>query len=170
MSTAYRYARFWAGALTVLGTLFVLAGVLLAIVLILIPTVGGWVPRRGHEVLAGVVMAVLSVLAGALLGGPLIVAGQSLRVLLAQRLLLERLNQHGLDPMINDHAARPNVFITSAHGEQAMSLKRLHVTIKRLREAKGWNQRDLAGRKCRPATLGLWRWANGRRLSPCCSG
>jgi len=95
MSTAYRYARFWAGALTVLGTLFVLVGVLLAIVLILIPTVGGWVPRRGHEVLAGVVMAVLSVLAGALLGGPLIVAGQSLRVLLAQRLLLERLNQHG---------------------------------------------------------------------------
>jgi hypothetical protein len=95
MSTAYRYARFWAGALTVLGTLFVLAGVLLAIVLILIPTVGGWVPRRGHEVPAGVVMAVLSVLAGALLGGPLIVAGQSLRVLLAQRLLLERLNQHG---------------------------------------------------------------------------
>lgn len=94
MSTAYRYARFWAGALTVLGTLFVLAGVLLAIVLILIPTVGGWVPRRGHEVLAGVVMAVLSVLPGALLGGPLIVAGQSLRVLLAQRLLLERLNQH----------------------------------------------------------------------------
>lgn len=79
MSTAYRYARFWAGALTVLGTLFVLAGVLLAIVLILIPTVGGWVPRRGHEVLAGVVMAVLSVLAGALLGGPLIVAGHSLR-------------------------------------------------------------------------------------------
>jgi hypothetical protein len=94
MSTAYHYARFWAVALTVLGTLFVLAGVLLAIVLILIPTVGWWVPRHGHEVLAGVIMAVLSVLAGALLGGPLIVVGQSLRVLLAQRILLERLNQH----------------------------------------------------------------------------
>jgi hypothetical protein len=39
-------------------------------------------------------MAVLSVLAGAQLSGPLIVAGQSFRVLLAQRLLLERLNQH----------------------------------------------------------------------------
>jgi hypothetical protein len=50
MTTAYRYAHFWAVALTVL--------------------------------------------AGTLLGGPLIVAGQSLRVLLAQRLLLERLNQH----------------------------------------------------------------------------
>jgi hypothetical protein len=39
-------------------------------------------------------MATLAVLAGALLGGPLIVAGQSLRVLLAQRRLLARLNRH----------------------------------------------------------------------------
>jgi len=37
-----------------------------------------------------------------------------------------------------------------------MSLKRLHVTIKRLREAKGWNQRDLAKRaKVSPGYVGL---------------
>jgi hypothetical protein len=39
---------------------------------ILIPTIGGLFPSRGNEVLAGVVMATLAVLAGALLGGPLI--------------------------------------------------------------------------------------------------
>jgi len=36
-----------------------------------------------------------------------------------------------------------------------MSLKRPHVTIKRLREAKGWNQRDLAKRaKVSPGYVG----------------
>jgi hypothetical protein len=94
VSKDYGYARFWAGALTVLGTLFVLLGFLVAVAAILIPTVGGLFPRRGNDVVAGVVMAILAVLAGALLGGPLIVAGQSLRVLLAQRRLLARLNRH----------------------------------------------------------------------------
>jgi hypothetical protein len=94
VSKDYGYARFWAGALTVLGTLFVLLGFLVAVAAILIPAIGGFFPRRGNEVLAGVVMAILAVLAGALIGGPLIVAGQSLRVMLAQRRLLARLNRH----------------------------------------------------------------------------
>jgi transcriptional regulator with XRE-family HTH domain len=46
----------------------------------------------------------------------------------------------------------------------------LAVTIKRLREAKGWNQRDLAKRAKVSPGYGLWSWANGRRLSPCFSG
>jgi hypothetical protein len=93
VSKDYGYARFWAGALTVLGTVFVLLGFLVAVAAILIPTIGGLFPSRRNDVLAGVVMAILAVLAGALLGGPLIVAGQSLRVLLAQRRLLARLNR-----------------------------------------------------------------------------
>jgi hypothetical protein len=93
VSKDYGYARFWAVALTALGTLFVLIGFLVAVAAILIPTIGGLFPSRGNVVLAGVVMAVLAVLAGALLGGPLIVAGQSLRVLLAQRQLLAELNR-----------------------------------------------------------------------------
>ena len=37
-----------------------------------------------------------------------------------------------------------------------VSLKRLHVTIKRLREAKGWNQRDLPKRaRVSPGYIGL---------------
>jgi hypothetical protein len=88
VSKNYGYARFWAGALTALWTLFVLIGFLVAVAAaILIPTIGGLFPSRGNDVLAGVVMATLAVLAGALLGGPLIVAGQTLRVLLAQRRL-----------------------------------------------------------------------------------
>jgi transcriptional regulator with XRE-family HTH domain len=39
---------------------------------------------------------------------------------------------------------------------EPMSLKRLHVTIKRLREAKGWNQRGLAKRaRVSPGYIGL---------------
>ena len=57
MSEDYGYARFWAGALTVLGTLFVLLGFLVAVAAILIPTIGGLFPSRGNVVLAGVVMA-----------------------------------------------------------------------------------------------------------------
>jgi hypothetical protein len=93
VSKDYGYARFWAGALTVLGTLFVLLGFLVAVAAILIPTIGGFFPRRGNEVLAGIIRAILAVLAGALICGPLIVAGQTLRVLLAQRQLLARLNR-----------------------------------------------------------------------------
>ena len=93
MSKDYGYARFWAGALTVLGTLFVLLGFLVAVTAILIPTIGGLFPSRKNDVLAGVIMATLAVLAGALVGGPLIVAGQTLRVLLAQRRLLARLKR-----------------------------------------------------------------------------
>jgi hypothetical protein len=92
VSKDYDYARFWASALTVLGTLFVLLGFLVAVAAILIPTIGGLFPSRRNDVLAGGVMAILAVLAGALVGGPLIVAGQSLRVLLAQRRLLAELN------------------------------------------------------------------------------
>ena len=44
MSKDYGYARFWAGALTVLGTLFVLLGFLVAVAAILIPTIGGLAP------------------------------------------------------------------------------------------------------------------------------
>jgi formate/nitrite transporter FocA (FNT family) len=98
VSKDYGYARFWAGALTVLGTLFVLLGFLVAVAAILIPTIGGLFPSRGNDVLAGVVMAILTVLAGALIGGPLIVAGQTLRVLLVQRRLLARLNRRMARP------------------------------------------------------------------------
>jgi formate/nitrite transporter FocA (FNT family) len=93
VSKDYDYARFWAGALTVLGTLFVLLGFLVAVAAILIPTIGGLFPSRKNDVFAGVVMAILAVLAGGLVGGPLIVAGQTLRVLLAQRQLLEQIKQ-----------------------------------------------------------------------------
>jgi hypothetical protein len=53
VSKDYGYARFWAGALTVLGTVFVLLGFLVAVAAILIPTIGGLFPRRGNDVLAG---------------------------------------------------------------------------------------------------------------------
>jgi hypothetical protein len=69
VSKNYGYARFWAGALTALWTLFVLIGFLVAVAAaILIPTIGGLFPSRGNDLLAGV-------------------AGQTLRVLLAQRRL-----------------------------------------------------------------------------------
>ena len=90
---AYGYARFWAGALTAMGTVLVAAGVLSAAAVLLIPAVGGLVATRAAPALAAGILACGALFAGALLGGPLIVAGQSLRVLLAQRALLARLHQ-----------------------------------------------------------------------------
>ncbi|HEV8149471.1 MAG TPA: hypothetical protein VGP61_04740 [Gemmatimonadales bacterium] len=106
MSKDYGYARFWAGALTVLGTLFVLLGLLVAVAAILIPTIGGFFPSRKNDVLAGVIMAILAVLAGGLVGGPLIVAGQALRVLLAQRQLLAQIKQQQMT-RTDDHEWPP---------------------------------------------------------------
>jgi hypothetical protein len=92
---AYAYGRFWAGALTVLGTLFVAAGLLMAVAILFIPLPVLTAPLFGplDGVLVKGILAVSAALTGSLLGGPLIVAGQSLRVLLAQRQLLARLNE-----------------------------------------------------------------------------
>jgi hypothetical protein len=62
----YGYARFWAGALTALGTLFVLLGILTALAMVLVPAIGGLFRTRlgVGEVLAAGVLAVLAVLSG----------------------------------------------------------------------------------------------------------
>lgn len=90
---AYGYAHFWANVLTVLGTLFVLAGLLAAVVIAVVPMPMPAVLNPLGERLVRVIGATVALVIGPLFGGLMVVGGQSLRVLLAQRILLERLNE-----------------------------------------------------------------------------
>lgn len=88
----YRFAWFWAHVLIVLGVVCLIAGPLLGVAAVLVPTVreaipfgSAWVPLVA-AVLAGIV-------AGLFLGGPLILAGELVLVILDQRRLLVSINR-----------------------------------------------------------------------------
>lgn len=91
--TRYRFAHFLAGLLTAVGTMLAVLGCALAVLL----TFAGyrWTPDSfgGQQWLERTVGPAVVVLGGLLLGGPLIVIGQFLRVLLGQRQLLSRIDQ-----------------------------------------------------------------------------
>jgi uncharacterized membrane protein len=89
----YRFAHFLAGLLSAVGTMLIVLGCALAVLL----SFAGyrWAPDSfgGQQWLERSVGPAVVVLGGLLLGGPLIVIGQFLRVLLGQRQLLSRIDQ-----------------------------------------------------------------------------
>ena len=89
----YRFAGFLAGLFTALGVMLVVLGCVLAGILVF--TGYRWPTQMspGNEWLERVVGPAVVVLGGLLLGGPLIMTGQFLRVLLAQRRVLSRIER-----------------------------------------------------------------------------
>jgi hypothetical protein len=89
----YRFAHFLAGLLTAVGTMLAVLGCALAVLLSF--TGYRWAPDSfgGQQWLERTVGPAVVVLGGLLLGGPLIVTGQFLRVLLGERQLLSRIDQ-----------------------------------------------------------------------------
>jgi hypothetical protein len=89
----YRFAHFLAGLLSAVGTMLLVLGCALAVLL----SFAGyrWAPDSfgGQPWLERSVGPAVVVLGGLLLGGPLIVIGQFLRVLLGQRQLLSKIDQ-----------------------------------------------------------------------------
>jgi hypothetical protein len=89
----YRFAHFLAGLLSAVGTMLLVLGCAVAVLL----SFAGyrWAPDSfgGQQWLERSVGPAVVVLGGLLLGGPLIVIGQFLRVLLGQRQLLSRIDQ-----------------------------------------------------------------------------
>ena len=81
--TPYRFTQFWASILVGLGVGAMVLGVVTAGLLVLLPAEIP-VPYSGPRILA----AAAAIFGGFLVGGPLILAGQLVQVLLDQRRLL----------------------------------------------------------------------------------
>jgi MFS family permease len=90
---SYRFAGFLAGLLTALGTMLAVLGCVLAGILFF--TGYRWPAQLSgsNQWLERLVGPAVLVLGGLLLGGPLIVTGQFLRVMLAERRLLSRIER-----------------------------------------------------------------------------
>ncbi|SRR6266508_1800060 len=89
----YRFTRFWAQLLVALGMVIIALGLVGALGLFLAPAgVFKEFPEGKQEALFRTGGALLVGTAGVLLGGPSIVAGQVLLILLDQRKFLARLN------------------------------------------------------------------------------
>jgi hypothetical protein len=106
----YRFAHFLAGLLSAVGTMLIVLGCALAVLL----SFAGyrWAPDSfgGQQWLERSVGPAVLVLGGLLLGGPLIVIGQFLRVLLGQRQLLLRIDQRlrRREPSAPEREERPS--------------------------------------------------------------
>jgi hypothetical protein len=83
-----RFALFWASVLEIVGMLLAVGGVLLAGVAVTLDM--PWGSLTGQAVVERVLAAVVLVVSGILAGGPFILFGEIMRVLLAQRALLAR--------------------------------------------------------------------------------
>jgi len=84
----HRFALFWATVVEIMGMLLVIGGVLLAGTAVTLDM--PWGSLTGQAVLERVLAAVVLIVSGILAGGPLILFGEMMRVLVAQRALLTR--------------------------------------------------------------------------------
>lgn len=88
----YRFSRLWARVLVVVGVLIVVLGVLLGILSVFTDQSATGMASK-DDVLSRAVVAVILIVSGLLVGGPLIVTGQLLEIFLDQRRLLARIHR-----------------------------------------------------------------------------
>lgn len=88
MLRRYRFARFWAAVLVILGLVLIAGGVLLAAAAITLDM--PWGSLTGQAVLERMLAAALLVISGVLTGAPFIVLGELLRLFVEQRRIAER--------------------------------------------------------------------------------
>jgi len=84
----YRFARFWAAVLVIIGMVLIVGGLLLAVAAVTLDM--PWGSLTGQAVLERVLAAVLLVVSGVLAGAPFIVLGELLRLFVEQRRIAER--------------------------------------------------------------------------------
>jgi hypothetical protein len=84
----YRFARFWAAVLVIIGMVLIVGGLLLAVAAVTLDM--PWGSLTGQAVLERVLAAVLLVVSGVLAGAPFIALGELLRLFVEQRRLAER--------------------------------------------------------------------------------
>jgi putative effector of murein hydrolase len=89
----YRFAGFLAGLFTALGVMLVVLGCVLAGLLVFMGYRWPTQMPAGNQWLDRAIGPAVVVLAALLLGGPVIVTGQFLRVLLGQRRVLSRIER-----------------------------------------------------------------------------
>jgi hypothetical protein len=88
MPRRYRFARFWAAVLVILGLVLIAGGVLLAAAAVTLDM--PWGSLTGQAVLERMLAAALLVISGVLTGAPFIVLGELLRLFVEQRRIAER--------------------------------------------------------------------------------
>lgn len=88
MLRRYRFARFWAAVLVILGLVLIAGGVLLAAAAVTLDM--PWGSLTGQAVLERMLAAALLVISGVLTGAPFIVLGELLRLFVEQRRIAER--------------------------------------------------------------------------------
>jgi len=86
----YRFSGLWARVLVGVGVLIVTLGVVLGIISVFIDQSGAEVASK-DDVFSRAAMAVILIVSGLLVGGPLIVTGQLLQIFIDQRRLLARI-------------------------------------------------------------------------------
>jgi cytochrome b subunit of formate dehydrogenase len=84
----YRFARFWAAVLVIIGLLLIAGGLLLAAAAVTLDM--PWGSLTGQAVLERMLAAVLLVISGVLTGAPFIVLGEIMRLFVEQRRIAER--------------------------------------------------------------------------------
>jgi hypothetical protein len=84
----YRFARFWAAVLVIIGLVLIIGGVLLAAAAVTLDM--PWGSLTGQAVLERMLAAVLLVISGVLAGAPFIVLGELMRLFVEQRRIAER--------------------------------------------------------------------------------
>ncbi len=88
MPRRYRFARFWAAVLVILGLVLIAGGVLLAAAAVTLDM--PWGSLTGQAVLERMLAGALLVISGVLTGAPFIVLGELLRLFIEQRRIAER--------------------------------------------------------------------------------
>jgi hypothetical protein len=88
MPRRYRFARFWAAVLVILGLVLIAGGVLLAAAAVTLDM--PWGSLTGQAVLERMLAGALLVISGVLTGAPFIVLGELLRLFVEQRRIAER--------------------------------------------------------------------------------
>jgi hypothetical protein len=84
----YRFARFWAAVLVIIGLVLIAGGVLLAAAAVTLDM--PWGSLTGQAVLERMLAAALLVISGVLTGAPFIVLGELMRLFVEQRRIAER--------------------------------------------------------------------------------
>jgi hypothetical protein len=86
--SGYRFPRFWAGVLVIIGMVLIVGGLLLAVAAVTLDM--PWGSLTGQAVLERILAAVLLAVSGVLAGAPFIVLGELLRLFVEQRRIAER--------------------------------------------------------------------------------